>query len=141
MPANTFIHIKSAKFPTLPGEDEELVNEGTYGKALAHYLQAELAKRSYDVPFVCCEDWGWWVEIKGQPFVLGICVYCSFELAETEELCVTVSMEPGRRWSWRRFGFIDTSARVGQLNTDLREIFEVDSEVEILGFPETYPLE
>ena len=33
-----FIHIRSAKFPVLPGEREELVNEGTYGKALAIYL-------------------------------------------------------------------------------------------------------
>jgi hypothetical protein len=33
-----FIHISSAKFPILRGEKEELVNEGTYGKALAEYL-------------------------------------------------------------------------------------------------------
>ena len=30
-----FIHVRSKKFPILPGEKEELVNEGMYGKALA----------------------------------------------------------------------------------------------------------
>jgi hypothetical protein len=99
--ANPFIHIKSAKFPILPGEEDELVSEGTYGKALARYLEARLKDRGYDVPFICCEDWGWWVEIRGQPFSLGLCVYKFAE--ETQELCFTISREPGRRWSWTRF--------------------------------------
>ena len=34
-----FIHIRSSKFPILPGEKEELVNDGMYGKALAEYLR------------------------------------------------------------------------------------------------------
>jgi hypothetical protein len=66
MNANRFIHIKSAKFPVLPGEEDELVNGGTYDKALAQYVHSELKKRSYRIPFICCEDWGWWVEIEGQ---------------------------------------------------------------------------
>lgn len=69
---NPFIHIQSAKFKILPGEEEEFVNEGTYGKSLAEYLQAQLTQYGYDVPFFCCEDWGWWIELKGQPFVLGL---------------------------------------------------------------------
>lgn len=69
------IHISSTKFPILPGEEEKLVNEGTYGKALAEYLAAKLRERGWDVPFVCCEDWGWWVSVKGQPFELGLCCY------------------------------------------------------------------
>ena len=31
---STFIHIRSDKFPALPGEDDEIVNDGMYGKAL-----------------------------------------------------------------------------------------------------------
>ncbi len=140
MSANPFIHIKSAKFPILPGEAAELVNEGTYGKALAQYLQTRLQERSYDAPFICCEDWGWWVEVRGQPFTMGVCVYGSPALSETEELCVKPSPEPGRRWSWSRFRFVDTSPRVAQLFSDLREILATDAEVQILGFPEAYPL-
>ncbi len=41
----------------MPGEDDELVNEGMYGKACSQYLQANLACRGYSVPFVVCEDW------------------------------------------------------------------------------------
>jgi hypothetical protein len=48
---NKFIHIRSAKFPILPGEKAELVNEGMYGKALALYLQQHLSDRGYDAPF------------------------------------------------------------------------------------------
>jgi hypothetical protein len=53
---HNFIHVRSAKFPILPGEREELVNDGTYGKALAEYLQKELTDRGYHAPFVCGED-------------------------------------------------------------------------------------
>ena len=53
-----FIHVKSSKFPILSGEKEELVNDGTYGKALAEYLRVKLMERGYSVPFGCCEDWG-----------------------------------------------------------------------------------
>jgi len=135
-----FIHIKSVKFPVLPGEEDELVNEGTYGKALALHLESRLKARSYNVEFICCEDWGWWVEIGGQPFTMGVCVYGSPDLSKTHELCVTVSPDPGLRWSWTRFRFIDTSARVTQLFSDLREIFSTDHEVQVLGFPEAFPL-
>lgn len=143
MSAKTFfpyIHIKSTKFPVLPGEEAEMVNKGTYGKALARYLESRLKERSYDVSFICCEDWGWWVVIAGQRFTMGVCVYGSPSLSETHELCVTVSPEPCHRWSWTRFQFIDTSARVNQLFSDLREMFSTDPEIEVLGFPAAFPL-
>jgi hypothetical protein len=49
-----------------------------YGKALAQYLQLKLGERGYDAPFICCEDWGWWVELKA-PFTFGVCIYCGPE--------------------------------------------------------------
>jgi hypothetical protein len=135
-----FIHIKAAKFPILPGEDEELVNPGTYGKALAQYLEARLKEKAYEVPFICCEDWGWWVEIKGHPFATGVCVYGTSDLAETHELCIAVAPAPRSRWSWRRFRPIDTTPHVTKLFADLTAVFTSDPEVEVLGFPEDYPL-
>lgn len=77
-----FIHIKAPKFPVLPGEEQELVNPGTYGKALAQYLETRLTERAHAVPFICCEDWGWWVEVKGLPFVTGVRVYATSDLPE-----------------------------------------------------------
>jgi hypothetical protein len=138
--SNPFIHIKSAKFPVLPGEEDELVNEGTYGKALAQYLEAKLKERGYDVPFICCEDWGWWLQIRGQPFTLGLCVYGGASLAETQELCFTISTEPGRRWSWTRFRFIDTKDRIEKLFSDLKLIVSEDPDIQVLGYPEDFPL-
>lgn len=135
-----FIHIKSAKFPVLAGEDEELVNEGTYGKALAQYLEARLAERGYSVPFICCEDWGWWVEIEGYPVVTGVCVYAMEDLPQSEELVVAVAPEPGLRRSWRRFRRVDTTEIATKLQATLVDVFTADPEVEVLGLPEIFPL-
>lgn len=139
MAANPFIHIRSAKFPVLPEEDGELVNEGTYGKALAQYLEARLKERGYDVPFICCEDWGWWIDIREQPFTLGLCVYKGPE--ETQEMCFTINREPGRRWSWTRFRFIDTTSRVEKLFSDLKMILSEDPDIQVFGYIEEFPLE
>jgi hypothetical protein len=141
MNPNCFIHIRSSKFPVLLGEDEELVNEGMYGKALAQYLQSQLRGLSYDIPSFCCEDWGWWLEVAGQPFSLGVCIYGTEGSLQKGEHCVMVSEKPRRRWSWSRFGFIDTAPRVNQLFADLRKVFESDGEVQVLGCPEEYPLD
>jgi hypothetical protein len=140
MADNTFIHVRSSKFPILPGEEAELVNDGFYGKAFAEYLQARLIERGYKVPFVCCEDWGWWVHLKGQPFELGLCVVGHAMGDDALDLCVQVSAEPERRWSWTRFRFIDRAPRVNQLNKDLREIVESDPEIEVLNYSAEFPL-
>ena len=98
------------------------MNEGTYGKALAQYLEAQLKSRSYDAACIGCEDWGWWLELRGQPFVMGVCVYGSPDLPKTHELCVSICPEPGRYWSWRQFRFVDMTSPVTKLFADLREI-------------------
>ena len=136
-----FIHIKSSKFPILPGEAEEAINEGMFGKALCEYLQEHLQGLGYEVPFFCNEDWGWWLEISGHPFTAGVCVYATDSLPETNELCVVAAPDPGKKWSWSRFRFLDTTEVAQELQADLTQIFENDSEVETLGFPEAYPLE
>ena len=40
----TCLEIHTKKFPILPDEKEEIVNEGMYGKALCQYLEKELPK-------------------------------------------------------------------------------------------------
>jgi hypothetical protein len=141
MNPNNFIHIKSSKFPVLPSEDDEVVNEGMYGKALSQYLETELKKKGYSIPFICCEDWGWWVDIKGQPFSLGVCVYGASGLKDDPGLCVTVGQTVGRRWSWKKFKFIDKTERVTQLFSDLCAIFKADDQIEIIGYPEDFPFD
>ena len=137
---NRFIHIRSSKFPILPGEEEELVNDGMYGKALAEYLQAQLTDRGYDAPFVCCEDWGWWVELKTVSFTFGVCIYSKLEGNGPAEFACTDGATAARKWSWKTFRFVDTSPWVRQLHEDLMAIFQADGEVEIIGISEEFPL-
>jgi hypothetical protein len=133
-----FIHIRSSKFPILPGEKEELVNDGMYGKALAEYLQAKLKDRGYLVPFVCCEDWGWWVELQTAPFAFGVCIYSKPEVGPVELVCTDGATGP-RKWSWKRFGFVDTTPWVTRLHDDLLAVFRADQDVEIVGVSDEFP--
>jgi hypothetical protein len=135
-----FIHIKSSKFPILPGEKAEVVNEGMYGKALAEYLQAKLRDRGYDAPFVCCEDWGWWVELRNTPFTFGVCIYSvPAEDGPVEFVCTDGVAGRPRKWSWKTFRFVDTTPWVQKLHEDLMAVFQADQDVTILGVSEEFP--
>jgi hypothetical protein len=128
-----FIHIRSSKFPILPGEEKELVNEGMYGKALAEYLLAKLRARGYAAPFLCCEDWGWWIHLKTAPFTFGVCIYCGPVGDGPLDLYCTDGAGGGKQWSWRRFRRIDTTPWVEKLHADLISIFRSDPDIELLS--------
>lgn len=136
-----FIHIRSAKFPILPGEEQEIVNEGTYGKALALYLQTAIRELGYPSPLLCCEDWGWWVGVAGQPFTLGLCVYGFAVDGQLSEFCVCAGPEAPRAWSWKRFRFLDRTAVAARVHEDTLAILTRDPEIEVLGCPEDFPLQ
>lgn len=70
-----FLHIRTDQFPVLPSEDDESVNPGTYGKAFAMYLHAQLTQAGYRCPLVCCEDWGWWVSVELKEKTIGLTCY------------------------------------------------------------------
>lgn len=126
MPTTQFIHIQSSKFPILPGEKDELVNDGTYGKALAEFLREQLKNRGYESPFLCCEDWGWWVELTGQPCKLGLCCFGFQQEADSLDLCVRPSEEKGRTWSWTRFRMIDRTVAIEALEAELKSLLDGD---------------
>jgi len=129
----SFIHIRSLKFPILPGEREELVNDGMYGKALAGYLRSALGKRGYDAPFVCCEDWGWWVELKDAPFAFGVCIYSGSEENGPVDFVCTDGVSGPKKWNWKKLRFIETSPWVDKLFDDMMAIFQADDDVEIVA--------
>ena len=134
-----FIHIRSDKFPILPGEADEIVNEGMYGKALALYLQSKLTEHGYITPFVVAEDWGWWVDIDGPPFTFGVCIYASPDPpGQTDYVCTDGAPGP-RKWSWSKFRFFDTAPFAEKLCSDLIGIFEADEDVTILSVTEEFP--
>ncbi len=142
MDSNSFLQIRSTKLRVLPGEDDELVNEGMYGKALAEYLQTRLSQRGFQTPMIVCEDWGWWLAIAGLPFSCGLCIY-GRRIGDSDDLdlCVTVSTGRGRKWSWGRFRFIDTTAEVERLHHAIRNAFAEDSDITIIGETTDFPLE
>jgi hypothetical protein len=141
MNSNPFIHVRSSKLGILPGEDDELVNEGMYGKAFAQYLQAALAQHGYETPLVVCEDWGWWVTIAGLPFPTGIGIY-GVRIEDTDELdlCVTVLTPKGKKWMWGRFRFIDTTNEIDRLHQTIRSICDADPEITVLAESHEFPL-
>ena len=124
----------------MPEEDEELVNEGMYGKALAKYLQRELALNGYHTPSISCEDWGWWITVAGLPYSCGIGVYGRrMEDREDLDLCVTVLTPRGKRWSWTRFRFMDTTMEVDRLHLTLRQICSVDKDIHVIAESFDFP--
>lgn len=136
-----FIRVRSSKFAILAGEAGELVNDGIYGKAFSEYLQAQLATRGYSTPMVVCENWGWGITVGGLPFGCGLCIY-GMQIGNSSELdlCVTVSTPSGKKWSWTRFRFIDTTPEISRLYDTIRAILGADSEITIVGESDHFPL-
>ena len=141
MAMSKFIHIQSSKFPILPNEEVELVNDGMYGKALALYLQEKLNERGYDSPFVCCEDWGWWVELQSAPFAFGVCIHAWLDANNRlQDFACCDSVSKDRQWSWKRLWFVDTREWSNRLYADLMDIFQVDPEIQIVAESTDFPL-
>jgi hypothetical protein len=134
-----FIHLKTAKFPILPGEDEELVNDGTYGKALALYLQTKLQALGYEPSLVCCEDWGWWITLSGFPFTFGVCIYSLPADDNPTQFVCSDGATGSTAWSWKSWRFLDTTPAVDKLHADLLATFRADNEIEIVGVTEEFP--
>lgn len=140
MTSNPFLHIRSPKLRMMSDEDSELVNDGMYGKACALYLQSKLASRGYSIPFVVCEDWGWWVEVKGLDFTCGIGVYgMQIDDSADLDLCVTVLTAKGKKWNWTKLRSIDTSAEVSRLHDTIRGILEDDVDITIICESPDFP--
>jgi len=129
---NRNFFLKSSKFPILEGEEEEIVNPGLYGKALAIYLETNLKQKGYDIPFYCCEDWGWWVEVPSPDKSLGVgCVRHPEEGKEEYFSCLVFPPED-RVWSWRRFRKIDISTSLDKLAQTIHEILSDDPEINLV---------
>jgi hypothetical protein len=142
MTCNPFLQVRSAKFRVLPGEDDDLGNEGMYGKSLAQYLQVKSEENGYQTPCVVCEDWGWWVEIAEVGFPCGLGVY-GLRTDDSDELDIidTVLAPKGKKWSWRRFGLIDTTQTIERLHGTMKHILNSDKEVSLVCESPNFPLE
>ena len=85
-------------------------------------------------PFIACEDWGWWVELKNAPFTFGVCIYCGpVKEAQPLDLFCTDGATAAKKWNWKQFRFIETASWAEKLHNDLVSIFRADPDVEVLN--------
>lgn len=134
-----FLHIRSAKFPVLPGEDDELFNEGTHGKAFAMYLQDALTQHGYNCPSYCCEDWGWWVAVRLPTKAIGLCCYRLGPDDGTCDLVCSPSPQKDLVWSWSKLRFIDLRDELEVLIASLVKVFEDDADIDFIAVHDEFP--
>ncbi|MEE4244988.1 MAG: hypothetical protein V2I33_06240 [Kangiellaceae bacterium] len=140
MIANSCIKITTNKFPILEGEEDEIVNENMYGKAVCLYLENELPKLGVEVPFYCCEDWGWWLEAKESNFLVGLCVYSDPDAqGNPESYVIMPSIHNAKKWSWSKFRKIDVSNDVLNIMDKVAGIVEKDDEVDGVTRHDDFP--
>lgn len=138
----SFFHFRSDQFPPAPGEDEEVVNPGMYGRTFCEYLQQKLSEQGWTVPFITAEDWGWWVQIESPGTPMGICCYRGPEPepAQPCEFACCTSPLSNRRWSWRQFRYIDLGDDIRRLEEAVAAILEGDPRIEFLGVRSEFPM-
>ena len=134
------IAIETEKFPILPGEEEELVNPGMYGKALCQYLERELPRQGIKVPFFCNEDWGWWLEVEQDEFKMALCIY-SFPEGDPnpQKYALLPSIQSEKKWSWSKLRSIDVSQNVLKCMDSLEQVFLRDPEIASVTRHDDYP--
>ncbi len=127
-----YINILTNEFGPLPGEDDEIVNPGNYGKALAMFLREKLEFQGYVFSFLVAEDFGWWLEVKNSPFHLGIIVVRNPVVeSETEYIC-QLSSDGGRGWSWKKLWFVDRSDFLSNLWRAIIHVLKSEPRVSLL---------
>lgn len=140
IPGNCIL-IETSKFPVLEGEEEKLVNEGMYGKALCLYLEKELPKLDINVSSFCCEDWGWWVAVNSDEFEMGLCIYSDQEVGDNPtRYAIMSSLTEGKKWMWSKFRKIDVSKDVTRIMDMTEKLFKDDSEITQVSRHDDYPL-
>jgi hypothetical protein len=134
--------IETKKFPRLAGEDQELANEGMYGKALCQYLQEELPRSGIDVPSFCNEDWGWWVAVERDGFKMGLCVYSDpAATGDPERYAVLPSIHQAKKWSWGRLRAVDVSQDVLGVMQTVEMVMKRDKDIHAVTRHDDYPFD
>lgn len=136
----TCISIETEKFPVLEGEEDELINEGMYGKALCEYLEKQLPLAGVEVPFFVCEDWGWWVEVKDKDFTMGLCIYSDPDVVPTpKQYAVISSITNEKKFVWKKFKKINVSTNVLKILDIVEKTFKNDPAIRNVARHNEYP--
>lgn len=119
---------KSSAFPPEPGEDEE-VNPGIFGKALANWLAAELPKQGYTVKGQVAEDFGRLVELDAPRGRLYVAASSTDETATEWQVFGILELGLFARLG----GGVDPAQTIGRLAGSLRTILEGSPQVRELA--------
>ena len=134
--------IESKKFPILPGEDAEIINEHMYGKALCQYLQSQLPLAGIHVPGYCNEDWGWWLDVERGTFKMGLCIYSDPDApANPERYALLPSIHTAQKWSWAKFKKVDVSKDVLDLIDVVERVLKSDQDITAVVRHDDYPFD
>ena len=134
------VAIETRKFPVLEGEDEEIINQNMYGKALCRYLEHHLPNSGIKVPFFCAEDWGWWLEVEDDDFKMALCIYSDPDAEkDPERYAILPSIKGERKWSWSKLRSVDLSPNVLKVMDALEEIFKKDEEITAVTRHDDFP--
>jgi len=134
------IAIETKKFPILEEEDDEIVNEKMYGKALCKYLEHNLPKAGIKVPFFCPEDWGWWLEVEDNEFKMALCIYSDPDAKDDpEKYAILPSIKSENKWSWSKVRSIDVSKNVLKVMDTLERVFKEDNEIKSITRHDDFP--
>jgi hypothetical protein len=137
---NSCVKIETTKFPILDGEEEEIVNENMYGKALCLYLEKELPKAGIDVPFFCNEDWGWYLDVVDGDFSMALCIYSDPDAdGNPQSYCIMPSIMDEKKWSWSKFRKIEVSSNVLQIMDKVTALLEKDTEIKSVTRHDDFP--
>ena len=128
-----FLNLRTAKFPVQAGEEQEIINPGTFGKSFAQYIETTLKSAGFEVPFIVCEDWGWWVEVKLADARIGILCYREHDENGDCGYSCSLSPEKDSAWSWSKFRFVDLTTQLDKIHRSLCAAFQSDPEIQYLG--------
>lgn len=137
---NCCLLIETSKFPILDGEEDEIINENMYGKAICLYLEEKLPSIGISVPFFCNEDWGWWLETNRNGFEMALCIYSDPDAdSNPQKYAILPSIRNGKKWYWSKFKSIDHSSDVLKTIEAVEKLFKADSDIRSITRHDDFP--
>ena len=133
------IHIQTSIFLPLPNEEDELVNEGAYGKAFCLFLERKLPESGFSVTRYLAEDWGWWVEIDNSVKPLELAIYYSDNDTTEKDYALLLDVRKPSFFSFKKFKRLSREEDINALQTSLEMLMSSTDGIKVVGISEEFP--